>query len=209
MEWVKRLIEKHTKDGVLDLEAFMKEFNTEFPKYAVPKDTYNALAETKKTLENDIAERDRQLEELKKVDAAGLKAEIERLQGENKAAKEKYEADMKDLTLTSAIKLAVAGKVHDEDLVAGLFDRSKLILGDDGKVTGLEDQLKTLQETKAFLFKEETPGGTGGSMGNVGKGKGQSDKNPWSKEHFNLTEQGRILREDPELAAKLRAAAKK
>mgnify|MGYP000913116194 CR=1 FL=1 len=35
----------------------------------------------------------------------------------------------------------------------------------------------------------------------------KGDKNPWSKEHFNLTEQGRIAKEDPALAARLRAAA--
>jgi hypothetical protein len=29
--------------------------------------------------------------------------------------------------------------------------------------------------------------------------------NPWSREHFNLTEQGRILRDDPALAEKLKA----
>lgn len=34
-------------------------------------------------------------------------------------------------------------------------------------------------------------------------------KNPWSKEHFNLTEQGRLLRENPELAKQLMANAKK
>jgi hypothetical protein len=30
--------------------------------------------------------------------------------------------------------------------------------------------------------------------------EGKNGKNPWSKEHLNLTEQGRLLREDPELA---------
>ena len=37
--------------------------------------------------------------------------------------------------------------------------------------------------------------------------KGDSKNNPWSKKHFNLTEQGRILRENPELAKKLKAQA--
>ncbi len=208
MEWLNELIEKHTKDGKVDHEALMKELKIEFPKHAVPKDTYNSLAETRKTLENDIKERDKQLEALKKIDAEGLKAEIEKLQGENKAAKEKYEVDMKDLTLTNAVKLAIAGQAHDEGLVAGLVDKSKLILGDDGKVTGLEEQLKTLKETKSFLFKEENPGGTGGSLGNNGRGGGRGQKNPWAKDTFNLTEQGKILRENPTLAEQLRAAAK-
>lgn len=155
MEWLKKLIEKHTKDGVLDIEALNKEIATEFPKYAVPKETYNALAETKTKLEKDIADRDKQLEDLKKVDAAGLQAEIERLQGENKAAKEKYETELKDLTLTNAIKLAIAGKVHDESIVSGLVDKTKLIIGDDGKIVGLDEQINSLKEGKAFLFKED------------------------------------------------------
>lgn len=156
MEWLRRLIEKHTKDGVLDIEALNKEIATEFPKNAVPKETYNALAETKTKLENDIKDRDRQLEDLKKVDAAGLQAEITRLQGENKTAKETYEKDLKDLTLTNAIKLAIAGKVHDESIVSGLIDKTKLIIGDDGKIVGLDEQISSLKEGKAFLFKEET-----------------------------------------------------
>ena len=153
MEWLKKLIEKHTKDGVVDTENLLKEVNTEFPKHAVPKETYNALAETKKKLDEGIAERDKQLEDLKKIDAEGLKAEIERLQEENKAATEKYEAELKDIQLASAIKLAVAGKVHDEDLVSGLVDKTKLIIGDDGKIVGLDEQIASLKENKAFLFK--------------------------------------------------------
>lgn len=171
MEWLKKLIEKHTKDGVINTEELIKEVNTEFPKQAVPKETYNTLSETKKKLEKDLEDRDQQLESLKKINAEDLQKQIETLQVENKTAKEKYEKELKDLQLTNAIKLSVAGKVHDEDLVAGLFDRSKLILGDDGSITGLDEQLKTIQETKAFLFKEEGPDGTGGSLGNGGKGK--------------------------------------
>lgn len=171
MEWLKKLIEKHTKDGKVDTEALMQEVNTEFPKNAVPKETYNTLSETKKKLEKDITDRDEQLEDLKKIDAEGLKSKIETLQAENKTSKETYEKELKDLQLTNAIKLAVAGKVHDEDLVAGLFDKTKLILNDDGKIMGLDEQLKTIQESKAFLFKEEGPEGTGGSIGGGGKPK--------------------------------------
>ena len=37
--------------------------------------------------------------------------------------------------------------------------------------------------------------------------KDDPKNNPWSKKYFNLTEQGRILRENPELAKKLKAQA--
>ena len=176
MEWIKTLLEKHTKEGKLDMEAFMAELKTEFPKNAVPKDVYNALADTKKKLETDLQARDQQLEELKKSAGASedLKQQIQTLQEENKKAKEKYEADLRDLTLTNAIKLAVAGKVHDEDLVAGLIDKEKLVIDGD-RVVGLEDQLKSLQESKAFLFKpadgDEKPGFQP-KVGSNGKGTG-------------------------------------
>lgn len=171
MEWLRKLIEKHTEDGKLDTEALMQEVNKEFPKNAVPKETYNALSETKKKLERDLEDRDKQLEDLKGVDAEDLQKQIETLQTENKNAKKTYEKELKDLQLTNAIKLAVAGKVHDEELAAGLLDKSKLILSDDGSITGLDEQLKALKESKAFLFKETEPTGTGGSLGNGSKDK--------------------------------------
>lgn len=77
---------------------------------------------------------------------------------------------------STAIKLAVAGKVHDEEIAAGLFDRTKLVLGTDGKVAGLDEQLKNLQKEKAFLFKEDAPapgaGSGAGAPGSPEKRKG-------------------------------------
>ena len=176
MEWVKNLLEKHAKEGKLDTEAFMAELKTEFPKNAVPKDVYNALADTKKKLETDLQARDQQLEELKKSagSAEELKKQIEQLQADNKKKDEEYQAQLKDLTLTNAIKLTVAGKVHDENLVASLIDKTKLVIDGD-KVVGLDEQLKSLQESKAFLFKpaegEDKPGFQL-KVGSEGKGTG-------------------------------------
>ncbi|MGF7014249.1 DUF4355 domain-containing protein [Ornithinibacillus bavariensis] len=49
-------------------------------------------------------------------------------------------------------------------------------------------------------LRQDTPPAGGSSLTN---------KNPFSKEHFNLTEQGRLLRENPELYKKLKAEANK
>lgn len=65
------------------------------------------------------------------------------------------------LKLTNAIKMAISSTAQDSDLVAGLVDRNKLILGEDGKVTGLEEQVKALKESKPFLFKQEQQTGKG------------------------------------------------
>lgn len=121
------------------------------------KADYEAVKQQLEAANQQVQERDSQLEQLKNAtgDVEAMKQQIITLQAENLAAKEKYEADLKDLKLSAAIKMAVGGNAHDVDLVTGLFDKTKLILSEDGQVTGLEDQLKALKKEKAFLFKEE------------------------------------------------------
>ena len=121
----------------------------------IPKTRFDEVNNAKKDLEATITERDKQLEDLKKVDGEALKKQIETLQEDNKAKDVEYQAQLKDLQISNAIKLAIADKAMDTDLVVGLFDKSKLILGDDGKITGLDEQLNSLKESKGFLFKPE------------------------------------------------------
>ena len=105
----------------------------------------------------EVNEAKKKLEELKKSsgDNEDLKNQIQKLQDDAAEKEKKYQDDMNELRMNNAIKLALSGQAQDEELVAGLFDRSKLILNEDGKVTGLDEQLKALRETKGFLFKEQ------------------------------------------------------
>lgn len=170
----------------------------------VPKSRFNEVNEEKKTLQATVSERDKQLEDLKKNagDNADLKEQIKNLQEANKKAAADYEQKIKDTKLDAAIKIAVGSSAQDVDIVAGLIDRSKLILGDDGKVAGLDEQVKELQTSKAFLFKTDT-----GKPPYQPNGGGDPQKNPFAKETFNLTEQGKLFRENPEQARALAAAA--
>lgn len=110
-----------------------------------------------KTAQATIVERDTQLQTLSTGagDNEALKLQIAQLQTDNQQKEIEYQTKLKEIQLTNAIKLAVADKAQDSDLVAGLFDKTKLILGEDGKVTGLDEQLNALKESKKFLFKEE------------------------------------------------------
>lgn len=123
----------------------------------VPKHRFDEVTAENKKMKDAAKEYESSLEELKKSagDSKELQEQIQALQNEQKETEAKYQEELKNTKITNAIKLSILGKAQDEDLVAGLFDKSKLILGEDGKVTGLEEQLKALKESKKFLFKEE------------------------------------------------------
>ncbi|MGE8207836.1 phage scaffolding protein [Heyndrickxia sp. NPDC080065] len=128
----------------------------------IPKSRLDEKIKEVKDLEKQIRDRDKQLEDLKKIDAKGLQEKIQELQKENETAKTEYEIKLKDTQLTSALKLALNGKAHDTDLVASLIDKTTIELGEDGNITkGLDEQIKTLQESKSFLFVQKDSGNGG------------------------------------------------
>ena len=89
----------------------------------------------------------------------------------------------------------------DFDLEQGQFK----VTGD--KVTSVDDLKRLVSESEDYRFYLAGSGATGGGS-TGGKGTGAAMANPFKQgEHFNLTEQGRILKEDPVLAAQLKAAA--
>ncbi|MGE7114952.1 phage scaffolding protein [Lysinibacillus sp. NPDC047702] len=170
----------------------------------IPKERFDEVNKAKKTLEEQVKTHETQLKDLqdKAKGNEELQTEIAKLQEAQKQAATQYEQQLKDERLSSALKLALSGKVHDTELVTGLIDRNTIELSEDGKVTkGLDEQLKTLQESKSFLFVPEkqqpafkgwNPAGgadNGAGTSDVGtnfakianeKGSSGSDKTPWS-----------------------------
>ncbi|NGP62696.1 hypothetical protein FLT15_31800 [Paenibacillus thiaminolyticus] len=157
MNWLQELLKKL---GIADTEIAKidAEVRKELPMHFVPKDKYNELADQRKKLEKDLTERDGQLEELRKSAGSSeeLKKQIEQLQAANKEAAEKHAAELKELTLSNAISAALNGKVHNEKVVTGLINKEKLVIGDDGKIVGLEEQLTDLKASDAYLFKDDS-----------------------------------------------------
>lgn len=186
-------------------EAFTEEL-----KGFIPKFRFDEVNEVKKRLEEDLKKRDQQLEELKKLDPEKLQEEINRLQEENKQAQKQYEEELNKIKLENAIEKAlIAAKAKNIKAVKALLDLEKIKL-DGEDLIGLKEQLDNLcqSEDSKFLFDD----GKGNQFKGLKPGESFNDdisviKNPWSKEHFNLTEQGRIYRENPELAKQLQANA--
>lgn len=124
----------------------------------IPKERFDEVNNAKKTLEEQVETHESQLKELqgKAKGNEELQAEITKLQENQKQAKEQYEQQLKDERLSTALKLALTGKVHDVDLVVSLIDKEQIELDEKGNITkGLDEQRKTLQESKSFLFVPE------------------------------------------------------
>ena len=63
---------------------------------------------------------------------------------------------IRNLTLDGAIEKALSGaKAKHVDLLSTKIDREKLIISEDGKISGLDEQLTGLKETYKDLFEEE------------------------------------------------------
>lgn len=162
----------------------------------------NQFVEDKKKIEGQFTDLSSQFEELKKNAMTDKqRADYEKQEQEKKAqALEKQLAD-RELALKDRENRLVVRDKLDEAKIPQKFADFVLAESEEEitkRITSLKshiDELVAEEVQKKFKEHSTNPAGNGGS--------GATDKNPWSKEHYNLTEQGKIFREDPERARQL------
>lgn len=199
MEWLRAILEKaELKDGKLDVDAVMNAAQKEFPKYAVPKEDFNTKVEELKTANGTIAT-------LKKEN--GDNEELQKKIGDYETEIKNLKKSAEDTSKSYALKEALTkqGVLDPDYLIYKAGGLDKFNFDKEGKPIGIEDAVKPYKEDTAMahLFKQEqkqqyTPAGGAG---------GGTVKNPFAKDTFNLTEQGRLLKENPAQAKELAAAA--
>ncbi|RKB73753.1 MULTISPECIES: phage scaffolding protein [Listeria] len=127
-------------------------------------------------LKSQLTQRDKDIDDLKKDSGTGeeLKKQIEDLQQKNKDLESDYQSEIAETKKNSAIELALAGaKARNPKAVKALLDGDNLELTEGG-LKGLDEQLKSLQESDAYLFESEsevTPrwGTSGNQTGGTGE----------------------------------------
>ncbi|WP_306583856.1 phage scaffolding protein [Fusobacterium ulcerans] len=135
------------------LEAHTTAINGKY----IPKERFDEVNTKKQQLETSVAERDKQLDDLKKStgDVEALKTQIQTLQNENKTKEEIYKTELLNLKKNNALDLALTGaKVKNNKAIKALLDGEKIKLKDDGTLEGLADQLEAIKKTDAYLFEE-------------------------------------------------------
>jgi len=126
----------------------------------VPKSRFNEVNEENKNLKKAAGDHAQQLEDLKKSngDNATLQQQITDLQKANADMQKAHDAEIAQLKLTNAIEAALmSAGAKNVKAARSLLDDSKLKLGDDGKVSGLEEQINTIKKSDGYMFAEKTP----------------------------------------------------
>lgn len=141
--------------GVTEEQAtqIMNELNGNF----IPKSRFDEVNDLKKSYQEQLKQRDTQLEELKKNvgDSEQLKKQIETLQNDNKAKEDAFNAEIKKMKIDNAIDKALTeAKAKNLKAVKALLDTKNAELLEDGTIKGLSDTIKGLVENAetSFLF---------------------------------------------------------
>jgi Alanyl-tRNA synthetase len=111
----------------------------------------------KETLATQVKERDDKIASLGETAGASekLKEQVSQLQNSIKEKDDAHASELAKNKLDSAVKLAlVEANVHDPNDVISQIDLETIKL-EDGKVKGLDEQIKNVKESKPYLFKEE------------------------------------------------------
>lgn len=154
-----------------ELAAKAEKASLEELKGYVEKSKHDEVVEENKTLKTSVSDRDKQLETLKASagDNEELKKQIETMKQQNADQEKAHKAELAQLRLDNAIENALtAAGAKNSKAVKALLDVSKVKLGEDGKLSGWDEQIKAIQKSDAYLFnaKQQTfkgfqPGASG------------------------------------------------
>lgn len=142
-------------DDVID--KIMEENGKDIEKHKSDASTAKATVEQLKT---QVAERDTQLETLKKLEPEKLQAEITRLQTENTTAAQKHAEELSKLTYNTAAEKFISGLKPKDELskkaILAEFTAKGFKLDGDNFVGGKEwaEEFKKANESH---FQSETP----------------------------------------------------
>lgn len=114
----------------------------------------------------------------------------------------KTAASTKEFDMALELEL-VKSKARNTKALKAVLDLDKIKRKEDGTFEGLEDQLKEKLEKETYLFET----GENKTFFKPKGGEGGASINPFAKETFNLTEQGKLFKENPVQAKELAIAA--
>lgn len=121
----------------------------------VPKSRLDTKIQEVTDLKGQLADRDTQLEELKKVDAEGLQTKITELQQANENIKTEYEQKLQQRDYDYALENALRDAKAKNPVAVKALLKTDTIQLVNGQFVGLEEQLTALKTSDDYLFAVE------------------------------------------------------
>lgn len=107
----------------------------------VTKARFNEINEENKTLKKSSG------------DNAALQQQISDLQKQNADQQKAHDEELAKLKLDNAVEIALSGaKARNGKAVKAMLDMSKVKLGEDGKLSGFDEQIEALKKSDAYMF---------------------------------------------------------
>lgn len=103
-------------------------------------------------LNEQLADANKQVQSFKDMNVDEIKAKAQEFENKYNQSQNELKEAREGALLDKAVS---AYNVQDIDVVKGLIKRDQLVFKDDNSIVGLDEQMKKLQEEKAFLFKVE------------------------------------------------------
>lgn len=159
LKGLNELLKKIRENTGLTEEQVEEELNKILPEAWIPKNKFNELTEAEKLARTQLDQTSKQLEELKK--GATLteeqKKQLETLKTQLDEQTKTHQDEVKKLRLNHAVESELSkAKAKNLKAARALLDESKIVLGEDGTIAGLKEQLESMQKENAYLFETET-----------------------------------------------------
>ena len=170
LKGLKELLKKVREDAALTEEQVEDELNKILPEAWIPKSKFNELTEAEKLAKSQLEQTNKQLEELKKGSTLTeeQKKQLETLKTQLEEQKATHETEVKKLRMNHAVETELSkAKAKNLKAARALLDESKIVLGEDGTIAGLKEQLEAIQKDNAYLFETTTPPANKPSFGGL------------------------------------------
>lgn len=187
---------------IVDTGNLVDTKSEDFAKQWTPRSVYNA---DKKSLQDQLDERNKDLEELKEQAKGGeaLKTKISELEQKYQERDKAAKAELDKQQRRHAIEVELMKQGCDApELIAPMIDTSKLIDLGDGNFSGMKDLIEPMKEKYKNNFAKITATGDPPKP-DPDKANQPETFNGKKAEELNLTEQMMLKKTKPELYAKM------
>lgn len=151
-----------TKEQLQALNLTDEQINAiieDYGKNYVSKTQFNEKNDAYKQAKQEIENLTTDINNLSEANKANeaLQSQIKELQDAATQREADYKESIKNMKIDTAITKALSKSgAMNETILTGLLDRTKIAIGEDNTITGIQEQIVALKESDPYLFKQDS-----------------------------------------------------